>query len=139
MQPQEDTKLSEATTPAPLSNLPSTTESVQKGQQIVTQISEFLAQAPYLLGRLFNQYRQPLTSVALIIATIVTLRVVLAIVDALNGVPLLAPTFKLIGFCYSIWFVNRYLLKKPNRQELWQELQQLLHSQEDVVTSDNGD
>ena len=45
--------------------------------------------------------------------------------DALNGIPLVSPTFELIGIGYSAWFVNRYLLKASNRQELAQEIQGL--------------
>ena len=56
-------------------------------------------------------------------AAFVTVKVVLAILDALNDIPLLAPTFELIGIGYSAWFVYRYLLKVETREELGQEIQ----------------
>jgi hypothetical protein len=69
----------------------------------------------------------------LLIAAAVTVKVVLAVLDALNDIPLLAPTFELIGIGYSAWFVNRYLLRAERRQELAQEVdtikQQVLGSQ----------
>lgn len=99
------------------------TQPDQQWQRIGTQVSSFLAQLPEYLSRLFNQYKQPIISVALILAAIVTLRVVLAVVDALDDIPLLAPAFELIGIGYCVWFVYRYLLKEPNRQELSQEIQ----------------
>ncbi len=105
--------------------LPPAAQSDQQWRQIGTQISGFLAQLPDYLGRLFNQYKQPLTSVALIVAAMITVKVVLAVLDALNDIPLLAPSFDLIGIGYSVWFVNRYLLKASNRQELSQEIQRL--------------
>jgi hypothetical protein len=41
---------------------------------------------------------------------------------AINEIPLLAPTFELIGLIYSGWFLYRYLLKASNRQELFQDI-----------------
>ena len=53
-------------------------------------------------------------------------------IDALNDVPLLAPTFELIGMGYTAWFVYRYLLKASTRQELVQEFK----SYKEQVTGD---
>lgn len=86
------------------------------------QISSFLATLPEYAGTIFNKYRQPLTVLGLIVAAIVTLKVVLAVLDALNDIPLLAPTFELIGIGYSAWFVYRYLLKASSREELTSEI-----------------
>jgi CAAD domains of cyanobacterial aminoacyl-tRNA synthetase len=86
------------------------------------QISSFLGTLPEYAGTVFNRYRQPLTVLGLIVAAIVTLKVVLAILDALNDIPLIAPTFELIGIGYSAWFVYRYLLKASSRQELTSEI-----------------
>lgn len=86
------------------------------------QISSFLATLPEYAGAIFNRYKQPLTVLGLIVAAIVTLKVVLAILDALNDIPLLAPTFELIGIGYSGWFIYRYLLKASSRQELTSEI-----------------
>lgn len=110
---------------APLAKLPPAPQSEDQWRRIGTQISNFLAQLPDYVGRFFNEYRQPITSVALIIASIISVKVVLAVIDALNDIPLLSPTFELIGIGYSVWFVNRYLLKASNRQELSQDLQKL--------------
>ncbi len=111
--------------PAALAKPSPAAQSDEQWRQIGTQVSGFLAQLPGYLGRLFNQYKQPLTSIALIVVAIITVKVVLAVVDALNNIPLLAPSFDLVGIGYSVWFVNRYLLKASNRQELYQEIQGL--------------
>lgn len=58
-------------------------------------------------------------------AALIAIRVFLAILDALNDIPLLTPTFELIGIGYTAWFVNRYLLSTSKRQELAQEVQTL--------------
>ncbi len=84
--------------------------------------SSFLATLPEYLGSFFNKYRQPLVTIGLIVGAIVTVKVVLAILDALNDIPLVAPTFELIGIGYSAWFIYRYLLKASTRQELTNEI-----------------
>ncbi len=86
------------------------------------QISRFLATLPEYLGAFFNQYKQPLVSVGLIVGAIVAVKVLLAILDALNDIPLVAPSFELIGIGYSAWFVYRYLLKASTRKELTSEI-----------------
>lgn len=58
----------------------------------------------------------------LIVAAIVAVKVLLAVLDSLNDIPLVAPTFELIGIGYSAWFVYRYLLKASTRQELTHEI-----------------
>ena len=111
--------------PASLAELLPTAKSNQQWQRVGTQISTFLAQLPDYVGGLFNEYKQPIIIVALIVAAIITVKVVLVVLGALNDIPLLAPTFELIGIGYSAWFVNRYLLKVSKRQELSQEIQGL--------------
>ena len=103
-----------------------TEQSIQKGQWILTQIVAFLANIFDYIGSFFNTYKQSLISLGLILAAIVALRVVLAVIDALNDVPLVAPTFKLIGIGYSIWFAKRYLLQTSTREELLQNIQNFL-------------
>jgi hypothetical protein len=44
-------------------------------------------QLPRHIARFFQAYQLPIISVALILAVIVALRVVLAVIDTLNGVP----------------------------------------------------
>ncbi|BDI17943.1 hypothetical protein ANSO36C_37450 [Nostoc cf. commune SO-36] len=86
------------------------------------QVSTFLATLPEYLGSFFNQYKQPLVTLGLIVGSIVGVKVLLAILDALNDIPLVAPTFELIGIGYSAWFVYRYLLKASTRKELTSEI-----------------
>ncbi len=113
------------TEPGSLAALPPATESNEQWRRFGEQSSAFLAQLPDYLGQFFNTYKQPLITLGLILAAIISVRVVLAVLDALNGIPLLTPTFELIGVGYSVWFVSRYLLKSSNRQELAQEIEAL--------------
>jgi len=59
----------------------------------------------------------------LIVAVIITFKIMFAVVESLNAIPLLAPTFELIGIIYSVWFISRYILRASNRQELSAEIQ----------------
>lgn len=86
------------------------------------QISSFLGTLPDYVGKFFNQYKQPVVSISLLITAIVAVKVLLAVLDSLNDIPLVAPTFELIGIGYSAWFVYRYLLKASTREELTSEI-----------------
>ncbi|WP_375512378.1 CAAD domain-containing protein [uncultured Nostoc sp.] len=115
----------EGTDTANLPKLPPAREPESQWQQISKQASQFLEQLPEYIGSFFKNYKQPLTTVGFILAAIVTAKIVLAVLDAINDIPLLSPTFELIGICYAIWFISRYLLKASTRQELADEVQLL--------------
>lgn len=123
-----ETKSPEATVPninnqtGTITKLQPSVQSQDQWLKYGEQVSGFLATLPEYLGSFFNRYKQPLITVGLLVAAIVSVRVVLAILDALNDIPLVAPTFELIGIGYSAWFVYRYLLKASNRQELTSEI-----------------
>jgi hypothetical protein len=89
------------------------------------KFSGFFAELPEYLGEFFSEYQRPLTTLGLILASVITVKVTLAVLDAINDIPLLAPTFELVGIGYSAWFVYRYLLRASNRQELSEEFKTL--------------
>ncbi|WP_152964810.1 CAAD domain-containing protein [Limnoraphis robusta] len=91
--------------------------------EIKAKVVEVLAELPAYVSGFFGEYQKPIITILLIIAAIVSVRVLFAVIDALNDIPLLAPTFELIGMGYSAWFIYRYLLRASNRQELSQEIQ----------------
>jgi hypothetical protein len=90
----------------------------QQLQQILDKISGVLANLPDYVTDFFKEYKRPLITVGLILGAFVSVKLLLAILSAINEVPLLAPTFELVGLGYSAWFVYRFLLKDANRQEL---------------------
>lgn len=85
----------------------------------------YLSKFPDYAGNFFNDYQKPITVVILIVSAIITLKVTLAAIDAINDIPLLSPLFELIGIGYSAWFVYRYLLRAATRQELSGEIKSL--------------
>lgn len=56
--------------------------------------------------------------IGLVAAGFVAVYVLNGVVDALEGVPLFSGLFKLIGIFVSSWFVYRYLVFAPDREEL---------------------
>ncbi len=112
--------------PAPQVNLEPVNQSVQKGQWILAQVVSFLSQLSENLGRLFSENQRLLINLGLILGAIIAFRVSLAVIAAINEIPLVAPTFELVGIAYSVWFINRYLLGSSNRQELAQKIQGFL-------------
>ncbi|KAF2323422.1 hypothetical protein GH714_035380 [Hevea brasiliensis] len=53
-------------------------------------------------------------------AAIVALWASTNLISAIDKLPLIPSAFELIGILYSSWFVYRYLLFKPDREELFQ-------------------
>ncbi|MBD0312644.1 MAG: glutamate--tRNA ligase, partial [Microcoleus sp. T3-bin5] len=79
-----------------------TDEPPSQTQQIKEQIISILSEFPAYIGSFYEQYKSPLTVVGLILASIISLKVLLGVIDELNDIPLLAPTFELIGIGYTV-------------------------------------
>ena len=110
---------------APLVTVPPTSQSENQLQEYWDLFVSYLAKLPDYLGDFFGEYQKPLVTVGLIVAAFVTVKVTLAVLDALNDIPLLSPFFELVGMGYAGWFVYRYLLRASNRKELTEELKAL--------------
>ncbi|MDJ0553549.1 MAG: CAAD domain-containing protein [Microcoleaceae cyanobacterium MO_207.B10] len=106
-----------------LATVPPSEQTNEQFQEIKDQILEILSELPAIVTGFFGQYQKPIITLGLILAAIITIKVMLAVVESLNDIPLLAPTFELIGIVYSAWFVYRYLLRASDRQQLLTELQ----------------
>ena len=105
--------------------LPPASEGSEQLQQIWTKIYAFLAGLPEYLSEFFGAYKRPLTTLGLIFGGIVSVKLTLAILAAINDIPLLSPTFELVGIIYSAWFIYRYVWKASSRYELEQDYTRL--------------
>ena len=105
--------------------LPPASEPEEQWQRIGRQISAFLAQLPEYIGSFYQEYKLPIISFALLVITVTALRIFLAVLNAINGIPLVSPILQFIGLGYTIWFTFRYLLKDSTRQELAEEIRLL--------------
>lgn len=108
-------------TPKPAKTLPGDS-AVQEYLNIGTS---FLTQIFDILKKVVDTNQKLLVNLLLIFLGIIAVKVTLAIISAINDIPLLAPTFELVGLGYTGWFVYRYLLTNSSRQELGQEFQAL--------------
>jgi CAAD domains of cyanobacterial aminoacyl-tRNA synthetase len=91
-------------------------------QEYTEKFTRFLGQLPEYIGSFFNEYKAQITSVALLVAAVLSVRIVLAILDALDDIPLVTTFFELVGIGYVTWFVSRYMLKASTRQEVMSEI-----------------
>jgi hypothetical protein len=87
-------------------------------QEIKTQVLSVLSDLFTYAGKFFEEYQKPITNVALIVAVLIAFYLVIAVIDAVNDLPLLAPVFELIGIGYTIWFVKQYWSAEA-REQLW--------------------
>lgn len=108
-----------------LSTVSPVPESQEQWQDIVDKISAFLADLPAYLSDFFGEYKRPIITIGIITGAIVSVRLLLAILGAINDIPLLSPLFELIGLGYSAWFIYRYLLQASTRQELSKDFNSL--------------
>ncbi|MEH2287662.1 CAAD domain-containing protein [Nostoc sp.] len=108
-----------------LAMLPPASENEEQWQRIGRQISIFLAKIPEYIGRFYQEYKLPIISFALLVITVTALRIFLAVLNAINDIPLVSPFLQLIGLGYTIWFTSRYLLKDSTRQEFTAEIRLL--------------
>ena len=95
-------------------------------------VQEYLSIGAGFLTRIFDilkdvidSNQKLLVNLLLIFLGVIAVKVTLAIISAINDIPLLAPTFELVGLGYTGWFVYRYLLTNSSRQELAQEFEAL--------------
>jgi hypothetical protein len=94
-------------------------------QKYGEKIGEFLQNLPNYIGRIFAENKSLLGFLGIFFGALIAVKLTLAILSAINDIPLIAPTFQLIGFGYTAWFVYRYLLRASNRQELSADIKNL--------------
>ncbi len=103
----------------------SSSETNEQWSQVVDKATAFLADLPDYLTDFFGQYKRPIVTAGLIFGSVIAVKLTLAILNSINEIPLLSPTFELIGLGYSAWFIYRYLLRASNRKELSSDFNEL--------------
>ena len=106
-------------TSAPLAKLSTTDLGLN---DMTKQATEFLAALPSDVKKFYADNKSAVTTVGIVFGTIVGLKLTLAVLSAINEIPLLAPTFEMVGLGYTAWFVWRYLFRAETRNELTSEL-----------------
>ncbi|MEM9276051.1 MAG: CAAD domain-containing protein [Cyanobacteria bacterium P01_F01_bin.143] len=93
--------------------------------QLVDMGKDFLSKLFDYISEFVSDNEKLLLNLLLFFLAIVAVRVILAVLAAINDFPLLAPLFELIGLGYTSWFVYRYLWKESSRKELKDEIEVL--------------
>jgi CAAD domains of cyanobacterial aminoacyl-tRNA synthetase len=124
---QQETQFNESTAqvnddiPGVITSTKISADNEQDWQEWVNVVVDFLAEVPELLGSFFSNYKQPLTTLGLILTAGITVYITLSVLDAIDNIPLLSSILELVGLGYTAWFVTRYLLKASTREELFAE------------------
>lgn len=107
----------------PVSKMPSQDSSQEEQwQQFGKTASAFIDNLQRDTADFFNQYQQIFATLGWFLLAVITVKLILAAVDALNDIPFLELILELIGLAYVAWFVFRYLLSAAARQELFNEI-----------------
>ena len=85
-----------------------------KGVEVVSNLDT-------ILGDFFSEYRQLIVSLGLGFGSIIAVKLTLALLSALNEIPLVEPILELVGLGYTAWFVTRFMLKSEKRQEFYEK------------------
>jgi hypothetical protein len=79
---------------------------------------DLLSNLPDNLGGIFTNYRSQIVTLGLLFGSFISVKLTLALLSALNEIPLVQPTLELVGLAYTAWFVYRFVVKAENRSEL---------------------
>ena len=109
-------------TPGAITNPSPADQPVQQwldmGKDFVSKLSDYVTE-------FISDNEKLLVNLLLFFLAVVAVRVILAVLAAINDFPLLAPLFELIGLGYTTWFVYRYLWNESSRKELKDEFEVL--------------
>ena len=94
------------------------TEWVEMGKDFLSKVFDYVTD-------FISDNEKVLINLLLFFLAMVAVKVILAVLAAINDFPLLSPLFELIGLGYTSWFVYRYLWKESSRKELQEEIEVL--------------
>ncbi len=94
------------------------TQWLDMGKDFISKLSDYVTE-------FISDNEKLLVNLLLFFLAVVAVRVILAVLAAINDFPLLAPLFELIGLGYTSWFVYRYLWQESSRKELKDEFEVL--------------
>lgn len=93
-------------------------QTVQSEKTDWGQAFAWIADLPATVGGTFKRYGSQIKLAAALIAGLMLIRLALAMLDAINGIPLIGSLLELVGLAYIGWFTFQYLLRAESRREL---------------------
>ena len=109
----------------PVDTVTNQTVEVEQPNKIKEQFINIFFNFPDYINQLYQQYQGQLKLFGWLALVILTFTFMAVVIEALDGIPILSIIFELIGVIYLVWFVYRYLLKRSNRQELLDKIENI--------------
>lgn len=88
---------------------------LEKSLLLGRQITDYLEQSQQYWTDFWQAYKKPIVLLGWVVGTGIVLKLTLAVMGAINDVPLLEPIFELVGLGYTVWFGSRYLSRSYQR------------------------
>ncbi|MEQ9355692.1 CAAD domain-containing protein [Coleofasciculus chthonoplastes] len=95
-----------------------TEEKKQPWLKLISTLIETIETLSAHLNNRGTNTKPILITVAWIIAALTSLKLSLAVLNAINAIPFLGILLEIIGMAYVSWFICRYLLSAANRHDL---------------------
>jgi hypothetical protein len=112
-------------TDANQSNSSITTSPLTQVLEVGGQITAIIDQIPQYWHLFWQAYRRPLALLGWVLAALIVVKVAVAVLITINGIPLLAPLLTLVGLSYSLWFGGRNFFSFARRQQIFARLDDL--------------
>ncbi|GAP95625.1 CAAD domain-containing protein [Leptolyngbya sp. NIES-2104] len=94
------------------------------------QIDDFFNDPMKYVSTFWQEYKPIVYILGAILAALFALNIVFGIIGFVTHLPIVSGLLELVGLGYTVWFVNRYLLKSETRQELSQTMEEM---KQDVI------
>ncbi|MGD1717695.1 CAAD domain-containing protein, partial [Dapis sp. BLCC M172] len=98
---------------------------IEQFNKIKEQLINIFSNFPDYINQFYQEYQSQLKVVGSLTLAILTLTLIVSFLQTLQGIPILSVSFEFIGMGYAVWFVYRYLLRKSNRQELLDKIEDI--------------
>jgi CAAD domains of cyanobacterial aminoacyl-tRNA synthetase len=92
--------------------------------EIQVKVIRFFEKLPDDASAFFNNNRQAFNTLGLILLGFLGLRVLFAVLDAIDDIPLMAFFLKVTGLVYLTQFAWRYLMRANDREQLARKIEQ---------------
>lgn len=99
-----------------------TAEAAETWQSFQTSASSFLTNAISSAKALFSRNRRFFTTLGWLLLALLGVRILFAVLETIDELPLVTPILKLIGLVTVVQFTRRYLIREQDRQDLRQLL-----------------
>ncbi|MBE9009153.1 CAAD domain-containing protein [Pseudanabaenaceae cyanobacterium LEGE 13415] len=89
------------------------------------QIQDFFNDPMKYVSTFWQEYKPIVYVLGAILATVFAFNIIFGIINFVTHLPVISGLLELVGLGYSVWFVNRYLMKAETRQELSRKLESM--------------